>query len=67
MLTQITDPLIWFLAWLFVVFGIIVFIMLLVYAKYGRDLSIKYALIFIIIASVLLGFSIHFFLVSFGI
>ncbi|MBY9007153.1 MAG: hypothetical protein KGD63_10380 [Candidatus Lokiarchaeota archaeon] len=67
MIMQITDPLLLSLAWLFVIFGMIVFVILLIYAKYGRELSIKYSLIFIITAAVLLGFSIHFFLLSFGI
>ncbi len=66
MLTQITDPTLWSFAWLLFIFGVIVFIILLIHVKYGRELSVKLSIILIIIASVFLGFSIHFFLLCFG-
>ncbi|MBD3200585.1 MAG: hypothetical protein GF316_11265 [Candidatus Lokiarchaeota archaeon] len=46
--------------------GMIALLSLLLYAKYGRELSLKFSIITILIASALLGFAIHFFLLSFG-
>jgi hypothetical protein len=58
---------IWSLAWIFLVIGIFAIVVLILYTKYGRELSIKLSLLSIIFAAVFLGFSIHFFLISFGI
>ena len=58
---------IWSLAWIFLVIGILAIVILILYTKYGRELSIKLSLLSIIFAAVFLGFSIHFFLISFGI
>jgi hypothetical protein len=57
----------WILAWLFLVIGIIALVILIIYTRYGREVSIKLSIISIASASVLLGFAIHFFLLNFGI
>jgi len=56
----------WILAWFFLIFGILSLIVLLVYSKYGRELSMKFSIINILITSSLLAFSIHFFLITLG-
>jgi len=57
----------WVLSWVFLVIGIIALISLILYTKYGREISIKLSVISIVIASSFLGFAFHFFLISFGI
>jgi hypothetical protein len=64
---QVPSIPIWSLAWTFLVIGILAIVILILYTKYGRELSIKLTLLSIIFAAVFLGFSIHFFLISFGI
>jgi len=58
---------IWILAWIFLVIGLLALTSLVVYTRYGREISIKLSIISISIFAVLLGFSLHFFLISFGI
>ena len=55
------------LAWVFLGIGLASFIALFLYTKYGRELSVKFSVITVIIGSIFLGFSIHFFLLNFGI
>ena len=57
----------WVLAWLFLIIGLVSLLILVIYTKYGRELSIRLYLISIVIASVFLGFSIHFFMLNYGI
>ncbi|MFX1414370.1 MAG: hypothetical protein ACFFA2_11135 [Promethearchaeota archaeon] len=57
----------WILAWLFLIFGLISIIILIIYTRYGREISIRLSLLTIIMASVFLGFAIHFFLLNFGV
>jgi len=57
----------WVLAWLFLFIGLVALIVLVVYTRYGREKSVRLSVISIIIASIFLGFSIHFFLLSWGI
>jgi len=57
----------WILAWLFLIIGLVTLMILIIYTRYGREISIKLSVISIVITSVLLGFSIHFFLLNFGI
>ncbi|MFX0057824.1 MAG: hypothetical protein ACFE85_05775 [Candidatus Hodarchaeota archaeon] len=64
---EIPSLILWILAWIFLVIGIIALIALVLYTKYGRELSIKLSVISIAFASVFLGFAIHFFLKSLGI
>ena len=58
---------IWTLAWVFIIIGILSLTVLVLYTKYGRELSIKLAVSSIIFASVFIGFAIHFFLISAGV
>ncbi|MFO8019421.1 MAG: hypothetical protein R6U96_12375 [Promethearchaeia archaeon] len=53
-------------AWIFLVIGIIALTVLVLYTKYGREISIKLSVLSITIASIFLGFSLHFFLLHFG-
>lgn len=57
----------WILAWIFLSIGISSFIALFLYTKYGRELSVKFSVITVILGSVFLGFAIHFFLLNIGI
>ncbi|HDZ18250.1 MAG TPA: hypothetical protein ENH75_08170 [archaeon] len=57
---------IWIFGWIFLFIGIISLIVLIIYSKYGRELSIRLSVISIIFASVFLGFALHFFLLSWG-
>ena len=57
----------WILAWLFLIIGLITLAILIIYTRYGREISIKLSVITIVITAVLLGFAIHFFLLNFGI
>jgi len=58
---------IWILAWIFLVIGIVSLIILVLYTKYGREVSVRLSIISIVIASIFLGFAFHFFLLSRGI
>ena len=64
---QIPSLPIWILAWIFLIIGLIALTTLVVYTRYGRELSIKLSIISVSISAVLLGFSLHFFLITFGI
>jgi hypothetical protein len=71
-LMQITDfevpsLSLWILAWVFLTIGIITLVILIIYTRYGREVSIKLSVISIAVTSILLGFAIHFFLLNFGI
>ena len=57
----------WILAWIFLIIGLIALTILIVYTKYGREISIKLSVLAIIIAAAFLGFATHFFLLNFGI
>jgi len=56
----------WAFAWIFLIIGILLLGILIIYTKYGRELSIKLSILSIFIASTFLGFSFHFFLLHFG-
>jgi hypothetical protein len=58
---------IWVLAWIFLVVGLLSLIVLVVYTRFGREVSIKLSVIAVAITAVFLGFAIHFFLIIFGI
>ncbi|MEE9378254.1 MAG: hypothetical protein V3V33_09475 [Candidatus Lokiarchaeia archaeon] len=58
---------IWVFAWIFLVIGLISLTVLIIYTKYGRELSVRLSIISIVIAAIFLGFAIHFFLLSYGI
>ncbi|MFX0083169.1 MAG: hypothetical protein ACFE94_15605 [Candidatus Hodarchaeota archaeon] len=57
----------WVLAWLFLIIGLVALTVLVIYTRYGREKSVQLSVISIIIASIFLGFSIHFFLLNWGI
>lgn len=57
---------VWVLAWILLSLGLVALIVLVLYTKYGREFSIKLSVISIIISSAFIGFSIHFFLLSFS-
>ena len=54
--------LIW-LAWILVIIGIIALIALVVHTEFGRDISIPFSVLMVVIASFALGFGIHIFLI----
>ncbi len=58
--------LLWVIAWIFLIIGLVSFMILIIYTKYGREISVKLSIISIIFASTFLGFSFHFFLLQFG-
>jgi hypothetical protein len=64
---QVPSITIWVLAWVFLFIGLITLTILIVYTRYGRELSIKLSIISISISAILLGFAFHFFLITFGI
>lgn len=57
----------WTLAWIFLIIGLVALTVLVTYTRYGREKSVRLSILSIIIASVFLGFSIHFFLLNWGI
>ncbi|MFX1424915.1 MAG: hypothetical protein ACFFBE_00560 [Promethearchaeota archaeon] len=66
-MAQIPSLLLWALAWLFLFIGLTALAVLVIYTRYGREKSVQLSVISIIVASVFLGFSIHFFLLNWGI
>ncbi len=64
---QVPSLTIWILAWIFLIIGLLALITLVVYTRYGREISIKLSIITIGTSAVFLGFSFHFFLITFGI
>ncbi|MHA2289054.1 MAG: hypothetical protein ACXABG_09725 [Promethearchaeota archaeon] len=64
---QVPSLTIWVLAWVFLFIGLFSLGILVVYTRYGREISIKLSIVSISISAVLLGFAFHFFLITFGI
>jgi len=64
---QVPSITIWVLAWVFLFIGFISLSILIIYTRYGRELSIKLSIISISISAIFLGFAFHFFLITFGI
>ena len=56
----------WVLAWIFFGIGMVSLLILVLYTKYGREISIRLSIITILIGSIFLGFSIHFFMLQAG-
>ena len=56
----------WVFAWIFLSLGLVAIVVLIIYTKYGREISIKLYVISIVFASIFLGFAFHFFLLHFG-
>ena len=57
---------IWIFGWIFLFIGIASLIVLIIYSKYGREISVRLSVISIVFASVFLGFALHFLLLSWG-
>jgi len=64
---EIPSLTLWTLAWILLLIGIFLIVVLIIYTKYGRELSMKLTIISIVFSSVFLGFATHFFLISIGI
>ena len=58
--------LLWILAWIFLGIGATALIILILYTKHGREISIKLSVITIVTGSILLGLAFHFFLMNAG-
>ncbi|MCK4379503.1 MAG: hypothetical protein KAW51_00060 [Candidatus Lokiarchaeota archaeon] len=58
---------IWVFGWIFLVIGLVSLTVLIIYTKYGREVSVRLSIISIVIAAIFLGFAIHFLLLSWGI
>ncbi|MFX1337966.1 MAG: hypothetical protein ACFFDK_05100 [Promethearchaeota archaeon] len=56
----------WVLAWVFFGLGMLFLLILVLYTKYGREISIRLSVITIVSGSLFLAFSIHFFLLQVG-
>lgn len=56
----------WVLAWIFFGLGMVSLLILVLYTKYGREISIRLSVITILVGSIFLGFSFHFFLLQAG-
>jgi len=58
---------IWVLTWIFLTIGLISLTVLIIYTKYGREVSIKLSVICGVISATFLAFAFHFLLLSYGI
>jgi hypothetical protein len=53
-------------AWIFLILGLASLAILIIYTKYGREVSVRLSIFSVVIASIFLGFSLHFFLLIWG-
>ena len=51
-------------AWILIVIGVLAAIALIGFTEFGRDVSIPFTAIMIVISSLCIGFSIHMFLIA---
>ena len=58
--------LLWILGWIFLFIGLTALIVLVLYTRYGREISIRLSIITIVVASMFLGFAFHFILLNYG-
>jgi len=58
---------IWVFAWIFLFIGLASLTILIIYTKYGREVSIRLSILSMVVASIFLGFAFHFLLLSWGI
>jgi len=56
----------WIISWVFMSIGLIALTILIVYTKYGREISIRLSIIAIVMSSIFLGFAFHFLLLQAG-
>ena len=66
-MTGIPSLSLWVFAWIFLFIGLASITILILYTKYGREVSIRLSILSIIIASIFLAFAFHFLLLSWGI
>jgi hypothetical protein len=66
---QILPPSIplWVFAWIFLIIGFIGLLILVVYTKYGRDISVKLSFVTTLTSAIFLGFGFHFILLNLGV
>ncbi len=57
----------WVFAWIFLFIGVASFAILIIYTKYGREVSIRLSILSMGVGSIFLGFAFHFLLLSWGI
>jgi len=65
-MASIPSPTIWALGWVFLIIGLISLAVLVIYTKYGREISIKLSIISSVISAVFIAFALHFLLLSWG-
>lgn len=56
----------WILSWVFISIGLVALTVLIVYTKYGREISIRLTIIAIVVSSIFFGFAFHFLLLQAG-
>jgi len=56
----------WIISWVFITIGLVSLTILILYTKYGREISIRLSIITIVISSIFLGFAFHFLLLQAG-
>jgi hypothetical protein len=56
----------WVFAWIFFGLGVVSLLVLVLHTQYGRETSIRLTVITILLGSIFLGFSFHFFLLQAG-
>ncbi|MFW9900016.1 MAG: hypothetical protein ACFFDY_01855 [Candidatus Thorarchaeota archaeon] len=56
----------WVIAWILFFIGLASLTILIIYNKYGREVSIRLSILSIVIASIFLGFAFHLLLLSWG-
>ena len=57
----------WIIAWFLLIIGMGALAVLVIYTKYGREISIKLSIITIAVSSIFLAFGFHFILLNIGI
>jgi hypothetical protein len=65
-MTDIPSLSLWVFGWIFLILGIISLAILIIYTKYGREVSIRLSILSIVISGTFLAFAIHFILLSVG-
>jgi len=56
----------WIISWVFIAIGLVALTVLIVYTKYGREISIRLSIIVIVMSSIFFGFAFHFLLLQAG-
>ncbi|MFX0000489.1 MAG: hypothetical protein ACFE9Q_08340 [Candidatus Hodarchaeota archaeon] len=66
-MTSISSLSIWVFGWIFLFIGLVSLTILVIYTKYGREVSIRLSILTVAFASIFLGFALHFLLLSWGV